>query len=118
MHADAVGLPGAQRVAAFRVLDLQHLRAEIGELETDHVAGNEPRHVDHAHAVERTGRSELEGFLGHTHWSALIPKGSGSMPHLSAATEGNKAQPPAAPLLLTPWPSAKGTTPSRIYFRP
>jgi hypothetical protein len=80
MHADAVGLPGAQRVAAFRVLDLQHLRAEIGELETDHVAGNEPRHVDHAHAVERTRRSRFKGFLGHTHRSGPIPQTSERVP--------------------------------------
>jgi len=38
MHADPVGLPSAQRVALLRVLDFDHLGAEIGELEADHVA--------------------------------------------------------------------------------
>ena len=38
VDADTVGLPGAQRVALLRVLDLDHLGAEIGELEADHVA--------------------------------------------------------------------------------
>ena len=60
MDADAVGLPGAQRIAALRVLDLDHLRPEIGKLQTDHVAGDETRHVDDPYPVERTGRSRLE----------------------------------------------------------
>ncbi len=67
VDADPVGLPGAQRVAPFRVLDLDHLGAEIGELQADHVARHEPRHVDDPHPVERAPRLGLERFLGHAH---------------------------------------------------
>jgi len=38
MDADPIGLPGAQRVALLRVLDLDHLGAKIGELQAGHVA--------------------------------------------------------------------------------
>ena len=71
VHADAVGLPRAQRVAALRVLDLQHFGAEIGELQAHHIAGDEARHVDHPHPVERADRSRLERFFGHAHRSDL-----------------------------------------------
>ena len=74
VDADPVGLPGAQRVAALRVLDLDDLRAEIGELETDHIAGNEPRQIDDAYAVERTRRLGLKGFLRHTHRAGPVPQ--------------------------------------------
>jgi hypothetical protein len=67
MDADAVGLPGAQRVALLRVLDLDHLGAEIGELQADHIARDEPRHVDDPHPVERTRCAGLEGFFGDAH---------------------------------------------------
>ena len=67
MDADAVGLPGAQRVAFLRVFDLDDLGAEIGELQADHVARYEARHVDDPHPVERTRRPGLEGFLRHAH---------------------------------------------------
>ena len=60
MDADALGLPGAQRVALLRVLDLQDLGAEIGELRGYRVAGDEPRQVDDPHPVERTGGIGLE----------------------------------------------------------
>ena len=41
MDADAVGLPGAQRIALLGVLDLQHLGAEIGELRGHRIAGDQ-----------------------------------------------------------------------------
>src|SRR5215471_6678483 len=72
MDADAVGLPGAQRVAALGVLDLDHLGAEIGELQADHIARYEARHVDDPHPVERTRRARLERFFRHTHRSDPI----------------------------------------------
>ena len=55
MDADPVALPGAQRVALLRVLDLDDLGAEIGELRGHRVAGDQPRQVDDPDAVERTG---------------------------------------------------------------
>src|SRR5947208_14036372 len=78
MHADPVGLPSAQRVAALRILELQHFRAEIGELQAHHVAGDEARHVDDPHPVERTSRSRFERFLGHAHRSGPILPLTGS----------------------------------------
>src|SRR5215471_11665395 len=72
MDADAVGLPGAQRVAALGILDLDHLGAEIGELQADHIARDETRNVDDPHPVERTTRSRLERFFRHTHCSDPI----------------------------------------------
>src|SRR5215470_11402902 len=67
MDADAIGLPSAERVALFRVLDLDHLGAEIGELQADHVARDEPRHVDDPHAIERTRGPRLEGLFDDAH---------------------------------------------------
>src|SRR6266566_2318063 len=72
MHADAVRLPGAQRVAALRVLEFHDLGPEIGKLEADHIAGNEARHVDDPHTVERTGRFRRKRSLRQAHRSALI----------------------------------------------
>ena len=60
MNADALGLPGAQRVALYRVLDLHDLGAEIGELRRYRIAGNEARQVDDPDAVERTGSVGFE----------------------------------------------------------
>jgi hypothetical protein len=62
MDADALGLPGAQRVALLRVLDLNHLGAEIAELEADHIARYEPRHLDYPHPVERPGCVRSKDF--------------------------------------------------------
>ena len=76
MDADAIRLPGAQRVAASGLLDLQHFRAKIRELEADHIAGNQARHVDHSHAVERAGRFRFERFLRHAHRSTPIAQAS------------------------------------------
>jgi hypothetical protein len=67
MDADASALPGAQRIAPLRILDPDHLGAEIGELKTDHVARDQTRHVDDADSVERTGGAGIEGFLRHAH---------------------------------------------------
>ena len=49
----AVVAPLAQRIA-LRRLDLDDVGAEIAELQRQHVAGDEPRQVEHADAVERT----------------------------------------------------------------
>jgi hypothetical protein len=46
--------PGAQRIAAIRVLDFDDLGAEIGQLEREHVARDETGKVEHADAVEGT----------------------------------------------------------------
>ena len=73
MHADPVGLPGAQRVAALRILDLHDLGPEIGELQADHIAGDEARHVDDPHAVERTCSFRLERSLRHAHCPVPYP---------------------------------------------
>ncbi len=64
MDADAVGLPGAQRVALDRVLDLQDFGAEIGELRGDRVAGDKPRQIDDPDPVERAGASGANDFCG------------------------------------------------------
>jgi hypothetical protein len=53
VSADPVDLPVAQRVALAGILDLDHLGAEVGELQAQHVAGHQPRQVEHADAVER-----------------------------------------------------------------
>ena len=55
--------PVAQRIAARR-LDLHHLGAEIAELEREHVAGDEAREIEHAHAVERPLARSIEGDRG------------------------------------------------------
>jgi hypothetical protein len=74
MDADTIGLPGAQRIALFWVLDLDHLGAKISELQADHVARDEPRHINDPHPVERTGRPGLEGLLRHMHRSDPTPR--------------------------------------------
>src|SRR6266566_1156148 len=55
----AVVEPIAQRVAVRR-LDLGHFGAEIGELQREHVAGDEPRQIDDAHALERPALGWIE----------------------------------------------------------
>src|SRR5205823_2283268 len=82
MDADALALPGAQRVALRRVFDLQDLGAEIGELRRDRVAGNQPRQVDDPDAVERTGDVGFERFFRQAH---PHPLRIDSMPSLSSA---------------------------------
>jgi hypothetical protein len=59
----SVVAPVAQRIAARR-LDLYHLGAEVAELERGHVAGDEAREVEHAHAVERPLAGGIEGDRG------------------------------------------------------
>jgi hypothetical protein len=44
--------PVAQRVALARVLDLDHLGAEIGQLQGEHVARHQTRQIEHGNAVE------------------------------------------------------------------
>ncbi len=90
VHADPVGLPGAQRVAALRILDLQHLRAEIGELQAHHVAGDQARHVDHPHPVERADRSRLERFFGHAHRRGPMLKAAGAASTLAPPLDETK----------------------------
>jgi hypothetical protein len=88
MDADAVRLPGAQRVAPLRVLDLDHLGAEIGQLQADHVAGNQPRQVDDPDPVERAGRLRGERRFGKAHRRV---SGAAQAPeHLIAGGAGNK----------------------------
>src|SRR5262249_5385227 len=50
---DTLDAPIAQRIALLRILDLDDLGAEIGELQAQHVAGDEPRQVDDPDPVER-----------------------------------------------------------------
>ena len=54
-HLDVVDPPAPQVVAAIRVLDLDHVGAEVGEHVRDHVAGDEPGQVDDANAAQRAG---------------------------------------------------------------
>ena len=51
MRADALGLPGPQRVALGR-LDLDHVGAEVAEHLREDVAGKEAREVEDAHLVQ------------------------------------------------------------------
>ena len=59
---DALDAPRAQRVALGR-LDLDHLGAEIGELQREHVARDQARQVDHADPVQGPARFGREGLL-------------------------------------------------------
>ncbi len=59
MQLPAGVAPVAQRIARGR-LDLDDVGAEIGELERQHVAGDQPRQVEHAHAGERSGGGRVE----------------------------------------------------------
>ncbi len=59
---DVLHLPRAQGVA-FRRFDLDHLGAEIRELQGEHVARDQTRQVDDADPVQRSARVRREGFL-------------------------------------------------------
>ena len=70
-------MPGTQRVALLRVLDLQHLRAEIGQGKRHHVARHEAAQVQHANPVEGTTRRRIEAaglegehLLQQGHWGS------------------------------------------------
>jgi hypothetical protein len=65
LSADPGDPPLAQRIAAIRAFDLDHLGAEIGQLQAQHVAGDEPREIEHAHAVERTFCLRAKGPHAH-----------------------------------------------------
>ncbi len=65
VDADAARLPGSQRIALVRILDLDDLGTEIGKLQAQHIAGNEARNIDDPYSVERTGGPGLEGFVRH-----------------------------------------------------
>ena len=67
VDADPAALPGAQRIAFYRVLDLDDLRPEIGELRGHRVAGDEPRQIDDPDAVERTVGGGIERFFVQAH---------------------------------------------------
>src|SRR5262249_12047077 len=67
VHAHACLAPVAQRVAPARLLDLDDLGAEVGELKTHHVAGDEPREVEHADAAERPFEGGVEALLRKWH---------------------------------------------------
>ena len=67
VDADPAALPGAQRIALYRVLDLDDLRPEIGELRGHRVAGDEPRQIDDPDAVERTVGGGIERFFVEAH---------------------------------------------------
>ncbi len=56
----AADLPVAQRIALARVLDLDHLGAEVGQLQRQHVARDEARQVEHDDAFKRAGGVGLE----------------------------------------------------------
>ena len=49
----AVFLPLAQRIAVARRLDLDDLGTEVGQLQAQHVAGDDAAQVENAHAVQR-----------------------------------------------------------------
>ena len=61
MQGQAFGAPGAQRVADFRVLDLDDLGALVGQLQADHVAGDQAGQVYDPDPVQRHGRGRVEG---------------------------------------------------------
>jgi hypothetical protein len=56
--------PGAKRIAGARVLDLDHLRTLIGELQAQHVARHQARQIDHADAIERRAGVRFEFNAG------------------------------------------------------
>jgi hypothetical protein len=91
VDADAVRLPGAQRVAFAWVFNLDDLGAEIGELRGDRVAGDETRHVDDANAVERAGGIGLETLLRHGHF-AVSSAAAVDAANPIAAGDGSKAE--------------------------
>ena len=45
--------------------DLDHLGAEVGKLQAEHVAGDEPREIEHANAVERALAGRKRGPRSH-----------------------------------------------------
>ena len=51
----ALDAPVAQRIALAGVLDLDHLGAEVGELQGEHVARDQARQIEHDDAVEGAG---------------------------------------------------------------
>ena len=90
----ALDAPMAQGIALVGVLDLDDLGAEVGELEGDHVAGDQPRQVEHGDAVERAGgvRSERDhGRPWGWPWAAGARKASRKCPRWNGP--GNKGSP-------------------------
>jgi len=53
MAINAVILPGAQRIALSRCFDLDDLGTEIGQLQGQHIAGDQPRQIEDADAIQR-----------------------------------------------------------------
>ncbi len=64
VQRQAVDAPRAQWIAGFRVFDLDDLGALIGELQADHVAGDQAGQIDHADAIQRGrgGRVECDAW--------------------------------------------------------
>src|SRR5712691_3409180 len=100
MHADAVHAPIAQRIAFGRILDLHDFGPEVGELQAQHVAGYQPRQIEHPNAVEwtppvgmkRSHSGSAPEFTGHhrrwqaTNWPGLTSRSAGdSLRHRSTA---------------------------------
>jgi hypothetical protein len=56
--------PVPQRIAARRPFDLDHLGAEVGKLQRQHVAGDEARHIENAEPVERAFPGRIEFLHG------------------------------------------------------
>jgi hypothetical protein len=56
----ALGVPVSEIVAPARLLDLDHLGAEIGQHVGQDVAGDQAREVQHPHVVERAGGVGVE----------------------------------------------------------
>ena len=72
VDADPAALPGAQRIALYRVLDLDDLRPEIGELRGHRVAGDEPRQIDDPDTVERADQRRYRTIFRADSSAALV----------------------------------------------
>jgi len=59
-HGHPLRAPVAQRIALARRLDLDHVGAVVGELQAQHVAGHQPRQVQHPQPVERPAVRRVE----------------------------------------------------------
>src|SRR5262249_5215167 len=74
--------PVSQRIARRR-LDLNDVRAKIGQLQRQHVAGDEAREIEHPDAIERASRGGVEFdwryLVGVLHCFAIDPMSSGSL---------------------------------------
>jgi hypothetical protein len=60
MQRQSLDAPGAQRIADFRVLDLDDLGSLIGKLQAHHVAGNEAGQVHNTDTIQRRWGGRVE----------------------------------------------------------